>query len=65
MSNYIDYVIARLKEPSTWAAICLLAGYIGYELDQQKLMAAAAAAMTVIGVFWKRDTQSTGTGDGN
>ena len=41
----------------------LLAGYVGYEMDQQKLMAVSAAAMTLIGVFWKRDTQ-TGTGNG-
>ena len=61
--NYLDYVMARLKEPSTWAAVALLSGYIGYEMDQQKLMAASAAAITLIGVFWKRDTQS-GTGDG-
>lgn len=62
--NYLDYVIARMKEPSTWAAVALLAGYVGYELDQQKLMTAAAAAITLIGVFWKRDSQS-GTGDGS
>jgi hypothetical protein len=63
MKTYIDYLVARLKEPSTWAAVSLLAGYVGYNLDETKLMAAAAAAITLIGVFWKRDSQS-GTGDG-
>ncbi len=62
--NSIDYIIARLKEPSTWAAVSLLVGYLGYELSADKMMQAAVAAILLIGIFWKKDTQS-GTGDGS
>ena len=68
LMKYVYYLVQRAKEPSTWSAIAVLAGTVGYNLGEEwqaKAVGASVAAFLVINILWKKDTQVTGTGDGN
>lgn len=58
----IKYYLERLSEPSTWTAIVILLGMIGYKLDGTfqagVWMERAGAAVILINIFWKKDSQS-------
>jgi len=58
----IKYYLERLSEPSTWSAIVIIVGLVGYNMsdsfDADKWMQGAGAAVVLINIFWKKDTQS-------
>jgi hypothetical protein len=47
----IDYILARLKEPSTWRGITTLAGVVGVTLSPQHWDAIASATIGIIGLI--------------
>ena len=61
MMDKVEYVLARLKEPSTWIALNTVAGILGLEISEEygKVIAGFFGSVaTCIAVFWKRDSQS-------
>lgn len=61
MRDKIEYVLARLKEPSTWIALNTVAGIIGLEVSEEYGAVIAGffgSIATLLAVFWKRDSQS-------
>lgn len=56
--NSIEYILNRFKEPSTWSAIAILCGLVGYELSVEYAMEVATASFVLVNVFWKRDSQA-------
>jgi hypothetical protein len=67
MDKLIAYVKQRLKEPSTWNAIvgvAIAVGIITTPEQEKAILGLGASIYTFINVFWKKDSQSKGTGDG-
>lgn len=63
-------LLQRLREPSTWNAICILGGAIGFNIPAeygQVLTAGCTFGLVIINAFWKKDSQSQpkSTGDGS
>lgn len=57
----VKYILARLKEPSTWSAISVLFGVGGWSFSDEYQGAFAAffsGLFVLINVFWKKDSQS-------
>jgi hypothetical protein len=49
-TNYLNYIFARLKEPSTYRGLAILGGIVGVSIDPSQWNAIAAAAAGVIGL---------------
>jgi hypothetical protein len=57
----IKFWLQRMKEPSTWNAISVLLGTIGYNIPDdwgKALMGLASTMLVFINLIWKKDTQS-------
>ena len=51
MSKVVDYIIEKLKEPSTWRGIVWLATAFGFAFDPEQKEAIAAFGMTLAGLI--------------
>ncbi|HYH40283.1 MAG TPA: hypothetical protein VD860_18830 [Azospirillum sp.] len=51
MKNFFDFVVARLKEPSTHASIAVLLGVVGVQIAPDQVGNIALGAATVAGLF--------------
>jgi uncharacterized membrane protein len=51
MGIFFKYVVARLKEPSTWRGLVLLATSLGITLDEEQSMAIIAAGIALAGAI--------------
>jgi hypothetical protein len=47
----IDYIIARLKEPSTYAGIATVLALVGWKLSPELMGAIASAGIAVIALI--------------
>jgi hypothetical protein len=48
--NQLNYILARLKEPSTYRGLAILGGLIGITFDPDQWAAISAAVAGVIGL---------------
>ncbi len=48
--NQLNYILARLKEPSTYRGLAILGGLVGISLDPDQWTAISAAVAGVIGL---------------
>ncbi len=48
--NQLNYILARLKEPSTYRGLAILGGLVGISLDPEQWTAISAAVAAVIGL---------------
>jgi hypothetical protein len=53
MSKLVDWVIARLKEPSTWAALVPVFGAVGWSIDGATLATIGAGIAAFLGIVLK------------
>jgi hypothetical protein len=51
MSKVVDYIIEKLKEPSTWRGIVWLATAFGFAFEPEQKEAIAAFGMTLAGLI--------------
>ena len=51
MGIFFKYVVARLKEPSTWRGFVLLATSLGITLDEEQSTAIIAAGIALAGAI--------------
>jgi hypothetical protein len=50
--NALDYIVARLREPSTWAGIAVFFGMFGIDSDMiTRITANAPAVVTAVGAL--------------
>jgi hypothetical protein len=47
----MDYLVARLKEKSTYSGILALLAAVGVAVDPEQFSAISAAVMALVGVF--------------
>jgi hypothetical protein len=47
----MNYLVARLKEKSTYSGILALLSAVGLAIDPEQFAAVAAAVMALVGVF--------------
>jgi hypothetical protein len=48
--KHLNYILARLKEPSTYRGLAILGGIVGISLDPEQWTAISAAVAAVIGL---------------
>lgn len=46
--NQLNYILDRLKEPSTYRGLAILGGIVGISLDPEQWTAIAAAVASII-----------------
>lgn len=51
MNNVLDFIISRLKEPSTYAGAATLLALVGLKLEPELMGAIASAGIAVIAVI--------------
>lgn len=47
----MNWLMARLAEPSTWRGIVALIAAAGFQLDPEQIVTIATAAATIVGVI--------------
>lgn len=47
----LSWILARLKEPSTYKGLVLVASVVGIQIDPTQVNAIAAAAIAIIGAI--------------
>ena len=60
MSNRLDYMLYRLKEPSTWKAITTFLTLIGISITPEQAIAIGTAGASVVSLInmFKKDAGS-------
>lgn len=52
MNKSLEYLLARLKEPSTWAGVAIFVGMFGVDQDLlDRITANAPAVVTAVGAL--------------
>jgi hypothetical protein len=57
--NQLNYILARLKEPSTYRGLAILGGLVGISLEPDQwtaISAAVAAVIALVEVFRREKT---------
>ncbi len=57
LSWHMDYLIQRLREPSTWSGLAVLCGIAGIAVDQASIGAICAGVAGVLSIILKEGGQ--------
>jgi len=60
MNTRVDYVLNRLKEPSTWRGIVTVLTLLGINIDPEQAIAIGSVGASVVGLInmFKKDAGS-------
>lgn len=57
MKPFLNWVAARAKEPSTWAALAPVLGALGWSIDAEQGLAIGLGISTLLGIILKEKAQ--------